>query len=85
MEGLQVIGPHNPSHTMLAAGLARFSQIKKDARDTVDAMARRIGRADQAKQPLILHRSIGEGFLHPCIDPLRDTSRRRHMTAVSNS
>jgi hypothetical protein len=54
---------------MLAAGLARFSQIKKDARSTVDAMARRIGRADQAKQLLILHRSIGEGFLHPCIEP----------------
>jgi hypothetical protein len=59
--GLQVIGPHNPSHTMLATGLACFAQVKKDPRGTVDAVACRIGRADQAKQPLVLHRSIGEG------------------------
>jgi hypothetical protein len=44
---------------MLATGLARFSQIEKDTRGTVDAVVRRIGRADQAEQPLILQRSIG--------------------------
>lgn len=44
---------------MLATGLARFSQIEKDPRGTVDAVARRIGRTDQAEQPLILQRSIG--------------------------
>ena len=57
--GFHVIDPHNPSDTMLAAGLARFSQIEKDTRGTVDAVACGIGRADQAKQPLILQRSIG--------------------------
>lgn len=44
---------------MLATGLARFSQIEKDTRGTVDAVARRIGHADQGEQPLILQRSIG--------------------------
>ena len=57
--GFHVIDPHNPSDTMLAAGLARFSQIEKDPWSTVDAVARRISRADQAEQPLILQRSIG--------------------------
>jgi hypothetical protein len=49
MEGFHVIGPHNSSDTMLATGLARFSSIKKDPRGTVDAVARRVGRADQAE------------------------------------
>jgi len=53
------IDPHDPSDTMLAAGLARFSQIEKDTRGTVDAVARRVGRANQAEQALILQRSIG--------------------------
>ena len=42
--------------------IARFTQIEEDPRSTVDAMARRIGRADQAEQSLILYRSIGERF-----------------------
>jgi hypothetical protein len=37
MEGFHVISPHNPSDTMLATGLARFSQIEKDKRGTVEA------------------------------------------------
>jgi hypothetical protein len=37
VEGVQVIGPHNPSDTMHATGLARFSQIEKDKRGTVEA------------------------------------------------
>jgi len=49
-----MIGPHNPCDTMLITGLARFSQIEKDARGIVDAVARRIGRADQPEQSLIL-------------------------------
>lgn len=44
-----MIGPHNPSNTMFATSLARFSQIEKNPRGTVDAVARRIGRADQAQ------------------------------------
>jgi hypothetical protein len=59
VESLYVIGPHNASDTMLATGLARFSQIEKDARSTVDAVARPIGRDDQAELSLILYRSIG--------------------------
>lgn len=47
---------------MLATGLARFAQIEKDPWGSIDAVARRIGRANQAEQPLILHRSIGEAF-----------------------
>lgn len=58
--GLSVIGPHNPSHTKLATGLTRLALIKKDPRGTVDAVARRIGCADEAKQPLVFHRSIRE-------------------------
>jgi hypothetical protein len=47
---------------MLATGFARFTQIEKDPRGAVDAVARRIGGADQTKQPLVLYRSIGEGI-----------------------
>jgi hypothetical protein len=54
VEGFDVIGPHNSGDPMLATGLARFSQIKKDPRGTVDAMALCIGCANQAEQPLIL-------------------------------
>jgi hypothetical protein len=60
VEGFHVIDPHNPSDTMLAASLARFSQIEKDPWGPVDAVARRIRCTDQAEQPLILQRSIGE-------------------------
>ena len=66
--GLQVIGPHNPSHTMLATGLTCFAQIKKDPRGPVDPVARRICRADEAEQSLILHGSIRERVLQPGIE-----------------
>jgi hypothetical protein len=46
---------------MPATDLARFSQIEKNTPSTVDAVARGIGRADQAEQPLILQRSLREG------------------------
>ncbi len=45
---------------MLATRFARFTQIEEDPRGAVDAVARRIGGADEAKQPLVLHRSIRE-------------------------
>ena len=45
---------------MLATCFARFTQIEKDPRGAIDAVARRMGCANQAKQPLVLHRSIGE-------------------------
>ena len=61
VERFDVIGPHNPSDSMLATGLARFAQIEKDPRGSVDPVAYRIGRADEAEQPLILQCSIGEG------------------------
>jgi len=60
VSGFQVVGPHDPSHTMLATRFACFTQIEKDPRGTVDAVARRIGGADQVKEPLVFHRSIGE-------------------------
>ena len=63
-----MIGPHNPSNTMFATGLARFAQIENNPRGTVDAVARRIGRADQAQSPLILQCSIGEGVPCPLIE-----------------
>jgi hypothetical protein len=69
VEGFQVIGPHDSSDTMFATGLARFSQIEKDTRGTVDAVARRVGRADQAEQPLILQCSIGKRMTQPIIEP----------------
>jgi hypothetical protein len=69
VEGFHVIAPHNPSNTMLATRLARFSPIEKDTRGTVDAVARHMGHADQAEQPLILQRSIGEGFTQPFVEP----------------
>ena len=54
---------------MLATRLARFSQIEKDTWGPVDAVARRVRGTDQAEQALILHRSIGEGFPQPVIEP----------------
>jgi len=60
---------------MLATGLARFSQIGKDTRGTVDAVARRKSRADQSEKPLILQRSIGEGVTQP-FDRTRCATRR---------
>jgi len=69
VEGFDVIRLHNPSDTMLATGLAGFSQVEKDARGAVDTMARHIGHADQAEQPLILQRSIGERMSQPFIEP----------------
>jgi hypothetical protein len=44
---------------MLATGLARFSQIEKDPRGAIDAVAGRISGDDQAEQPLILQCAIG--------------------------
>jgi len=49
MEGFDLIGPHDPRHTVLAAGLACFAQIEKDTRRAVDTMAHRIGFANQGK------------------------------------
>lgn len=49
MAGVYVIDFRTPSDTRLAAGLARFAQVEKDARGAVDAMARRLGRSDQAE------------------------------------
>jgi hypothetical protein len=69
VQSFQVIGPHNASDTMLAAGLPRFSHIEKNTRGAVDTMARRIGCADQTEQPLILQRSIGERVTQPLIEP----------------
>ncbi len=69
VEGFDGIGPHDSSDTVLATSLAHFAQIEKDPWGSIDAVARCIGRADQAEQPLILHRSIGEGFSQPGIEP----------------
>jgi hypothetical protein len=54
---------------MRETGLARFSQIENDTASPVDAVARRIGRADQAEPSLILQRSIGAAVAQPCIEP----------------
>ncbi len=69
VSGVQGIGPHHPSDTRRATGLARVSQIENDTQGTGDAGARRIGRADQAAHPLILQRSIGERGTQPFIEP----------------
>lgn len=68
-QGFQVIGPHNPSDPMLATGLTRFAQIEKDPRGAVDPVTRRMRRADEAEQSLILHRVIREGSMQPGIEP----------------
>ena len=44
-----LIDPHVASYTVLAAGLARLTQIEKDAWSAVDAVARSVGLTDQAK------------------------------------
>ena len=42
---------HQPLHAMLAAGLARFTEIEEDPRGPVDAMARDKRSANEAQQP----------------------------------
>lgn len=42
VERFDVIGLRHPSDSILATGLARFVQIEKDTRGTVDAVTRRI-------------------------------------------
>lgn len=69
MSRFEVIGLHNSSDTVLTTRLTRFAQIEKGPWGSIDAVARRIRRADQAEQPLILHCSIGEGFSQPGIEP----------------
>lgn len=70
LSGFQVIGPHYAGNTILTTGLTCFAQFKKDTRGTLDAMVRRIRRADEAEQSRILHhRSVREGFAHPGIEP----------------
>ncbi len=69
VERSYVIGSHDPGDTMFATALACFAQIEKTARGTVDVVTRRIGRADQAEQSLILSCSIGERFMQSFIQP----------------
>ena len=45
---------------MLTAGLARFAQIEKDLRGSVDPMTCGVGRDDQSQQPVIFPCAIGE-------------------------
>jgi hypothetical protein len=49
---------HEPRDTVLAAGLAGFTQIEEDARGTVDAVARDEGRPNQTKQSGVLLRAV---------------------------
>jgi hypothetical protein len=46
MSLFEVIGPHNSSDTVLSTSLARFAQIEKDPWGSIDAVARRIKRAN---------------------------------------
>jgi len=69
MEGLDLVDSHDPRDTVLAAGLTRFTQIEEDARRTVDAMARRVGFADQGEQPLIFLCAIRERMTQPFVKP----------------
>lgn len=54
---------------MLATWFARFAQLEEDPRGAVGVIVRHIGGSDQAKQPLVLHRSIGEQVPYPLMEP----------------
>lgn len=69
VSGCYVIDPHHPSDPMLAAGLARFAQIEKDPRGSVDPMACGAGCEDQRQQPLIFPCQIEERIPQPGIEP----------------
>jgi len=49
---------HQPLYAMLAAGLARFTEIEEDPRGPVDAMARHKRGANEAQQPRVFLRAI---------------------------
>jgi hypothetical protein len=58
---------HQPGHAMLAAGFARFPEIKKDPRRAVDAVTRNEGSPNQAKEAGILLRTVRNRLLKPLV------------------
>jgi hypothetical protein len=52
---------------MLAAGLAGFTQIEKDARSAIDAMTRDERRSNESKQPGVFLRAVRDRLLQPII------------------
>jgi hypothetical protein len=79
VERFDVIGPHNPSDSMRATGLARFAPIEKDPRGAVNPVACGVGRDDQSEQALIFPRPIGERITQPCRE-----SATRHVEEAAH-
>jgi hypothetical protein len=71
---------------MFAAGLARFTQIEKDPRSSIDPMACGVGRDDQRQQPLILPCPPGERILQPGLEPTtRHVEEAAHHSRIKLS
>src|SRR5690242_11192192 len=69
---------------MLATGFSSLSQIQKNARGTVDALARLEGSADQPKQPSILLGPVRDRMREPRVVTARSDAEHltHHLHAV---
>jgi len=87
MKCAQVVHAHKARDTMLAAGLARLTQVQEDARRAIDTLARNEGGADQAKEPGVLLRALRDRLPEPVVVPARshveNPAHRIHGVLVS--
>ena len=54
MQGPKLMLAHQPCDAVLTAPFAGLAKVQEDSRGTVDALARREGRANQTKQSGVL-------------------------------
>lgn len=82
VQGTQPVLPHEAGHPVLAAGLARLSEIQEHAWCAVDALARDERRSDQPQQPGVLVSPPRQGLLERRVVPARRhveyTAQRLH-------
>src|SRR3954464_6607734 len=84
MEGSELMLAHQSCDPMLATRFAGLTEIQEDPRGAVDTLARRERGADQAKQPGVLLRVVGNRLCEPCVVPARSDAEQatHHLHAV---
>lgn len=66
---LDLVGAHQSSNTMLAAGFAGFPQITKDTARTINTATGHIGVTDQVQQAAVFSFAVGDRLVQPLIEP----------------
>src|SRR3954466_3086962 len=84
MEGSELMLAHQSCDPMLATRFAGLTEIQEGPRGAVDTLARRERGADQAKQPGVLLRVVGNRLCKPCVVPARSDAEQttHHLHAV---